>query len=78
MPTYVYEVIKKDGSSGEQFEIAQSIKDAPLEKHPETGEPVRRMLTVPLVLGTSLGANSDSGPEHGHGGHHCCGGGCRH
>lgn len=46
MPTYVYETIPQ--SAGEQpkrFEIKQSIKDAPLPTHPQTGEPVRRVIT---------------------------------
>lgn len=77
MPTYVYETVTKDGSSGKRFEIAQSIKDAPLDRHPETGEPVRRVVTLPMVLGTALGANGESPAPHGHGGH-CCGGGCHH
>ena len=47
MPVYVYEVHKTDGSYGPRFEIHQSMKDAPLEKHPETGEPVRRVLLAP-------------------------------
>ncbi len=74
MPTYVYEVITKDGSVGERFEIAQSIKDPALTRHPQTGEPVQRVVTLPLVLGTALGANAESGP--GPSGGHCCGGGC--
>ncbi|MBL9120157.1 MAG: zinc ribbon domain-containing protein [Phycisphaerae bacterium] len=73
MPTYVYETVTKDGSEGKRFEISQSIKDPPLERHPETGEPVRRVVTLPLVLGTALGANAAAeGPSGGH----CCGGGC--
>ncbi len=51
MPTYVYEVINKDDSGGEQFEIFQSFKDEPLKKHPETGEPVRRVIQAPMIGG---------------------------
>ena len=47
MPIYVYEVIQPDGSPGSRFEIQQSMKDDPLEKHPESGEPVRRVLLPP-------------------------------
>lgn len=74
MPTYVYETISPDGVEGKRFEISQSIKDAPLQRHPETGEEIRRVITLPLVLGTALGANSaaDGPPSGGH----CCGGGC--
>ncbi len=49
MPTYVYAVIKPDGTDGEPFEVFQKITDPPLEKHPETGEPVRRLVVAPQV-----------------------------
>jgi predicted nucleic acid-binding Zn ribbon protein len=49
MPIYAYETITKDGSPGEVFEVMQKIGDAPLEKHPETGEPVRRRISTPNV-----------------------------
>lgn len=43
---YTYETIPtKEGEVGRQYEIKQSIKDAPLSRHPETGEPIRRMIT---------------------------------
>ena len=45
MPTYVYEIVKPDGTGGDRFELLQSMAEAPLEKHPETGEPVRRVIT---------------------------------
>ena len=47
MPLYVYEVVKPDGTGGEQFEVFQKMADEPLTKHPETGEPVRRVFTEP-------------------------------
>lgn len=44
MPTYVYEVLDDKGEgTGEFFEAVQSIKDDALDKHPETGKPVRRV-----------------------------------
>jgi len=49
MPIYAYEVITKDGSPGEIFEVMQKIGDEPLTKHPETGEPVRRRISAPNV-----------------------------
>jgi hypothetical protein len=73
MPTYVYETVTTDGSEGKRYELSQSIKDAPLTRHPETGESIRRVITLPLVLGTSLGA--PAGYDAPSGGH-CCGGGC--
>jgi len=51
MPTYVYAVINPDGSDGETFEVVQKMSDAPLAKHPDTGEPVRRVPQRPIVPG---------------------------
>lgn len=45
MPTYVYETIpSKPGAKVRRFEVNQSMKDVPLSIHPETGEPVRRII----------------------------------
>ena len=44
MPTYVYRVIRDDDQPGEEFEVVQSIKEPPLTVHPETGEPVERVI----------------------------------
>ena len=51
MPIYVYEVITKDNSEGETFEIFQSMADAPLIKHPESGLPIRRVFQAPAIGG---------------------------
>jgi hypothetical protein len=51
MPLYDYEVINADGSSGERFEFFQSMADAPLTVHPETGQPIRRVLSAPAIGG---------------------------
>jgi predicted nucleic acid-binding Zn ribbon protein len=51
MPLYQYEVINADGSSGEQLELFQSMAEAPLTKHPETGAPLRRVLSAPAIGG---------------------------
>ena len=46
MATYVYETIpRQPGESPQRFEVVQSMKDAPLVRHPDTGEPVRRVIT---------------------------------
>jgi hypothetical protein len=46
MATYLYETIPtKEGDQAVTFEIQQSMKDAPLTRHPETGVPVRRVIT---------------------------------
>jgi len=52
MPIYVYEVLREDNQDGEQFEIFQKFEDAPLTEHPETGAPVRRIITAPNIGGS--------------------------
>ena len=47
MPLYVYEIVLPDGSGGEEFEALQSMSEAPLTVHPDTGEPVRRVFGTP-------------------------------
>ena len=59
MPFYVYEVIREDGQPGERFEVQQSMTDPPLTEHPETGEPVRRVIQAPHVTGKSPAAAAD-------------------
>jgi predicted nucleic acid-binding Zn ribbon protein len=51
MPTYVYQVVTKDGSDGAIVEVFQKMSDPPLTKHPETGEPVKRIPTAPSISG---------------------------
>ena len=51
MPIYVYEVVTDGEQTGEQFEVLQKLADPPLTQHPETGQPVRRVLTTPSVGG---------------------------
>ncbi|XOV74448.1 MAG: hypothetical protein ACFHWZ_13065 [Phycisphaerales bacterium] len=51
MPVYVYQVITEDGSEGEVFEVVQSMKDKALTEHPETGEPVQRIIQAPMIGG---------------------------
>lgn len=52
MPTYVYEVLDKDGKgTGACFELVQSIKDDALTRHPKTGARVRRVPQAPSIAG---------------------------
>lgn len=52
MPTYVYEILTKDGTpTGKTFDYVQSMKDKPLTKHPTTGEPVRKCIVAPAIAG---------------------------
>jgi predicted nucleic acid-binding Zn ribbon protein len=46
MPAYIYETIpQKRGQKPRRFEVQQSMKDAPLTKDPESGLPVKRVIT---------------------------------
>ena len=53
MPTYEYETIPAEGRMPVRFEVQQRMSDPPLEVHPETGEPVQRVMSAPFVVGTS-------------------------
>lgn len=76
MPTYTYETIpQKKGQKARTFEVRQSMKDPALTAHPETGEPVRRVISGGLGLMISGEAKS-SAPAPAPSGAHCCGGGC--
>lgn len=71
MTTYVYETIpENENEEPKFFEIKQSIHDAPLTKHPETGEPIRRVILggYGLIKKTeSQSTDSSCGPGCG-----CC------
>jgi len=45
MPYYTYETIDETGAAESAFELYQSIHDAPLVSHPDTGVPVRRVIS---------------------------------
>ena len=46
MPTYVYETIPGDpDEKPRRFEVFQSMLDAPLTHDPESGAPVRKIIT---------------------------------
>jgi predicted nucleic acid-binding Zn ribbon protein len=50
MPTYLYEILdKKNEPTGKTFEWVQSMKDEAFTKHPETGEPCKRAIVLPMV-----------------------------
>ena len=51
MPTYLYETVPAaEGSTSERFEIKQRFDDPPLEVHPQTGVPVRRVISGGMGL----------------------------
>jgi hypothetical protein len=54
MPIYVYETL----ATGAQFEVHQSMHEEALTYHPETGEPVRRVILPP-----NLGIKHTAGRE---------------
>lgn len=73
MPTYVYQTMPTDGAPAVTFEVRQSMSEAPLTVHPETGEPVRRVISGgrgPLTTGHGVGEPDLPAPSGG------CGGGC--
>jgi predicted nucleic acid-binding Zn ribbon protein len=46
MATYIYETIpQKKGQKPRRFEIEQNMSDPALTHHPESGLPVRRVIT---------------------------------
>lgn len=46
MATYIYETVpQREGEKPERFEVQQSMQDKPLTTHPETGVPVRRVIS---------------------------------
>lgn len=51
MPIYRYEVLDENGAVKGVFEQMQGISDPPLEKHPRTDEPVRRVFGAPSIGG---------------------------
>ena len=80
MITYIYETVPKPGKKARRFELRQSIKDAPLTKHPETGEAIRRCLVLgpdPFVRAATIerpeprsARRSPRSSDHHHDHHH--------
>lgn len=76
MPTYVYRIKSlPDTDPGAFFEIRQSMSEPALEAHPETGEPVERVICAPALLG---GAGAPPVPSTGGGHRHGPGCACGH
>ena len=72
MTTYVYETIPaKSGEEPRYFEIKQNMNAKPLTKHPETGEPIRRVVLGGFGVLSSGKASTESAP-----GSACCGPSC--
>jgi predicted nucleic acid-binding Zn ribbon protein len=69
MPTYLYETVPAAASEPvEQFELKQHFDEAPLTVHPDTGTPVRRVISGGIGLvthGTGETSLPDAGPACG-------------
>ncbi len=72
MATYVYETTNDNGPF-KRYEIQQSMKDAPLTRHPETGEAIRRVISGGYGV-MSKGAGQNAAPPVSGGG--ACGTAC--
>ena len=59
MPLYTYQIVTP-GEDGPVVEFLQPLGASALERHPETGESLRRIITAPnLPL-----RHGEAGPEH--------------
>lgn len=75
MPTYVYETIpQRPGEAVERFELQHSMIDPPRERHPVTGQRIRRVITAPGLAVSAKSARPAAAKRVGRG---CgCGPGC--
>jgi predicted nucleic acid-binding Zn ribbon protein len=64
MPTYLYETISDDPITRRRFELRQGFDDAPLATDPESGLPVRRVISGGLA---TLSRGGDGLPDAGPG-----------
>ena len=73
MTTYVYETTpQKAGEKPRYHEIKQRMSDAPLTRHPETGEPIRRVVLGGFGVLSSGKKGNASSPSSSS----CCGPSC--
>lgn len=77
MITYTYETIpQQEGEKVLRFEVRQRMVDDPLKVHPETGQPVQRVISGGINImtgskGPGFGPMPESCPhQHSNG---CCG-----
>jgi len=74
MPVYEYEILGPDGQARGIYEVEQKMSEPALTQHPETGEPLRRILSSTFARGS---ASVDMGCGSGGCGFGGCGmGGC--
>jgi predicted nucleic acid-binding Zn ribbon protein len=70
MPTYVYETIPQSASEQPvRFELRQSMTESALTTHPESGRPVRRVITggTGVMGGGTASTQSSTGASCGTG-----------
>ena len=73
MATYIYETLPtNDEQTVKTYEIVQSMHDDALATHPETGEPIRRVIASGFGILSSGSCATESPSPRGH----CCGGSC--
>lgn len=75
MPTYLYETLPEDPAAApERFEVKQSMRDAPLTHHPDSGVPVRRVVVGGFAPMGMTKAQKPAPPPAGKhpGGCSCC------
>lgn len=53
MAVYEYEILGPDGTVQGLYEVEQKMSDAALTAHPDTGAPLRRILSSTFVRGGS-------------------------
>jgi len=75
VPTYLYETIPAlTDETVDRFEMRQSFSDEPLKVHPDTGVPVRRVISGGIGLMTRSSETSLPEPGPGCGPESCgCG-----
>lgn len=75
MPTYLYETVPADPrATPRRFELRQAMGEPPLTTDPETGEPVRRVISGGLTTLTKKGDAGSGEPGPGCGPDTCsCG-----
>ncbi len=66
MPTYIYETLEEPHR---QFEVKQGMNEPALTQDPETGEPVRRVISggYGILQKGGTGATGGGGGSCGHG-----------
>lgn len=76
MATYLYETTDPD-QPVRQFELQQSMKDAPLTVHPENGAAIRRVITGGFGYMAKGGSGDAAASSMAAAGSSCCArGGC--